>query len=326
MGGMSSTPSEMPKKPTLNDDHSINWKVWKEILADPRFDWMTYDPPQKKAGYGGILSNFYFFQPRACIGSYPPCCIAQCLQSQHGYKKIEISKADDWLPQFLERGNEDLPDSFRGVWWLEDNTANETLVTVQDMYNVEAFGGKNIFIKDQSTNWTQGTSLWGTMLKNVSTNKVPFELEPGENPKWLGMLTGDDFIYFLGEEDQGKLVHPDGKPVDFVPGLTWLRVSSKDGDVSKGVTYQYLMRKVAFKDPDGKIVKTQYYDKLVERCERPTPEGCCCNLFLCNLDDARFAASYDALDDHQLVVWDQDKYPKGHPPLSSFPYPPKPAL
>eukprot|EP00439_Symbiodinium_sp_Y106_P041883 s405_g5.t1 len=201
MGGMSSTPSEMPKKPTLNDDHSINWK---EILADPRFDWMTYDPPQKKAGYGGISSNFYFFQPRACIGSYPPCCIAQCLQSQHGYKKlgpcpflgsslkIEISKADDWLPQFLERGNEDLPDSFRGVWWLEDNTANETLVTVQDM---------NIFIKDQSTNWTQGTSLWGTMLKNVSTNKVPFELEPGENPKWLGMLTGDDFIYFLGEED-----------------------------------------------------------------------------------------------------------------------------
>ena len=31
-----------------------------------------------------------------------------------------------------------------GVWWLEDNTANETLVTVQDMYNVEAFGGKKL--------------------------------------------------------------------------------------------------------------------------------------------------------------------------------------
>ena len=34
-------------------------------------------------------------------------------------------------------------------------------------------------------------------------------------------------IWTLGViQDQGKLVHPDGKPVDFVPGLTWLRVSS----------------------------------------------------------------------------------------------------
>ena len=26
----------------------------------------------------------------------------------------------------------------------------------------------------------------------------------------------------------------------------------------------------------------QYYDEIVERCTRPTPDGCCCNLFLCH--------------------------------------------
>jgi len=314
MGGMSSKASETPKSPTLNDDHSINWKTWKEILADPRFPWMTYDPPQKHASYGGRFKNLYFFQPRACIGSYPPCCIAQCIQAKQGFRKINISKPDEWMPQFLERENEDLPESWRGIWWLEDNTANETLVSMQDMWKTEALAGKELFFKDQATNWTAGTSLWGTLLRKMSKVKVPFELEPGENPKWLGMLTGDDYIYFLDEEDKGKLVYPDGKPVDFVPGLTWLRVSCMHGDVSKGVAYQYLMRKIAFKDPDGNIVKTQYYDKLLERCERPTPEGCCCNLFLCNMDDAHFAASYEALDDHQLVVFDQDKYPIGKPP------------
>ncbi|CAE7753835.1 unnamed protein product [Symbiodinium sp. KB8] len=112
------------------------------------------------------------------------------------------------MPQFLERENEDLPESWRGIWWLEDNTANETLVSMQDMWKTEALAGKELFFKDQATNWTAGTSLWGTLLRKMSKVKVPFELEPGENPKWLGMLTGAS-VYglvpgFQMQKEQGE--------------------------------------------------------------------------------------------------------------------------
>ena len=37
------------------------------------------------------------------------------------------------------------------------------------------------------------------------------------------------------------------------------------------------LRRVAKKDPDGKLVKLPAYDDLLERVNRPTVEGCCCD-------------------------------------------------
>ena len=45
------------------------------------------------------------------------------------------------------------------------------------------------------------------------------------------------------------------------------------------------MRKVAQKGSDGEVVKTPAYQALLERVQRPTMEGCCCNFFLCNISD-----------------------------------------
>lgn len=300
-------PGASAAKPSLNPDGTVNWVKWHELVKDSKLPYMTFDPPQKKVSFSKSCRNCYFFPPRSWIGKAPPCCFADCLQYQYGpYSHLQISDADAWLGKMLERDAYYCPDFLRGVWWMRDNVANETMLTFQDAAWRQ---DGRVGMKDAGTNWTTGTSMFGSLLAAVKRFPVTFEIEPGENPKWMGLRNGDDWIYLLGEEDKGKLLYPDGSPVDFIPGLDLLRVSVPNGDPYGGVFYQYLVRCIAFKDCDGNIVKTQYYDEIKERATRPTPQGCCCNLFLCNVSDEDYPNVYDALDDSQIVIYTQDKYP-----------------
>ncbi|CAE7360709.1 unnamed protein product [Symbiodinium natans] len=293
-------------RPTINPDGSINFHKWHELIKDSKLPYMTFDPPQKKAAFAQGCRNCYFAPPRAWICATPPCCATRYLQQKYGpFKKFQISK-DDWLPLMLERDNPHCPDFLRGIWWMKDNIANETLLTFQDA----AWRPDGRFgTKDTGTNWSTGTNLLGSLLASIKKFPAGFQVEPGANPKWVGLTNGDDWIYVLGEEDKGKLLYPDGTPVDFIVGEDLLRVSVSGGDPYTGVFYQYLVKRVAFKDCDGKVVKTQYFDELVERATRPTVDGCCCNLFLCTTSDEDYGVVYDSLDDTQLIVYNQDKYP-----------------
>eukprot|EP00437_Effrenium_voratum_P043182 CAMPEP_0181466982 /NCGR_PEP_ID=MMETSP1110-20121109/36739_1 /TAXON_ID=174948 /ORGANISM="Symbiodinium sp., Strain CCMP421" /LENGTH=341 /DNA_ID=CAMNT_0023591785 /DNA_START=47 /DNA_END=1073 /DNA_ORIENTATION=+ len=300
-------PGATDEKPALNPDHTVNWVKWHELLKDSKLPYMTFDPPQKKEASPKAAATA--ISSRRGLGSGRPHPAASQIASSTNMAPIPTSRssdADAWLGKMLQRDAPNCPDFLRGVWWMRDNVANETMLTFQDG---EWRQDGRVGMKDAGTNWTTGTSMFGSLLAAIKRFPVTFEIEPGENPKWMGLRNGDDWIYLLGEEDKGKLLYPDGSPVDFIPGLDLLRVSVPNGDPYGGVFYQYLVRCIAFKDCDGNIVKTQYYDELKERSTRPTPQGCCCNLFLCNVSDEDYPNVYDALDDSQIVIYTQDKYP-----------------
>ena len=124
--------------------------------------------------------------------------------------------------------------------------------------------------------------MLGTVIMNIKSGGWQgVRISPDR--KWIN-LGGHDFIYLLDEKDH--LVDPQGKEVPFRVGEDFLRVSYQDGDPKKGIDYQYLLRRVAFKDAKGQLQKTPIYEQLLDQATRPTaPYGACCNLFLCNLSD-----------------------------------------
>lgn len=98
-----------------------------------------------------------------------------------------------------------------------------------------------------------------------------------------------------------------GREVPFIPGEDLLRITWAEGDPKKGVFFQYIMRRVAYKDKDGKLVKTPRYDEFsrsleISPDEWPNYSGACCNFFLCNIPDEKYGSIYDSLDDHQLII------------------------
>ncbi|CAJ1371951.1 unnamed protein product [Effrenium voratum] len=301
------------------EDDKINWEKYMELIKG--LDWLTYNPPQKKPEWTGRTRNFNFFTPRTpWLRGFPFCvaegfrCYLRCKGAD--IKHVYISQPDEWFNQMLSSTNPDCPDWLRGVWhmydvsfqWqcldVEDNVANETVVTMEDAMWKNGIGYKWPFV-----NWTTGSSWWGSVLLGMKYSFV-CALQISPDKKWIS-FSRDDYIYVLGPED--KMVDATGKEIPFVVGQDLLRITWTNGDPKQGIYYQYLMRKVAYKDEDGKLVKTPAYQDLLDRATRPTAAGCCCNLCLCNVSDEDYPSIYDQLDDHQLLVLNETSYPAAEP-------------
>lgn len=93
-------------------------------------------------------------------------------------------------------------------------------------------------------NWTTGNGLLGTVIMNIKRDAWPC-LRISPDRKWIA-FSAHDYIYLLDETD--KLKDPQGNPVPFRVGDDFLRISWRDGDPLKGIDYQYLLRRVAYKD------------------------------------------------------------------------------
>jgi hypothetical protein len=93
-------------------------------------------------------------------------------------------------------------------------------------------------------NWTTGNGLLGTVIMNIKRDAWPC-LRISPDRKWIA-FSAHDYIYLLDETD--KLKDPEGNPVPFRVGDDFLRISWRDGDPLKGIDYQYLLRRVAYKD------------------------------------------------------------------------------
>jgi len=300
-----------PPENAVNADGTINFKRWREMVEEAKLPFMVYDPPQKKVEFTKCRCC-NFFPPRATIGTVPPCNLAGCLQSRTGHTpetSFRISeKPEEWMKKMLVgQDHTHCPEFLKGVWWMRDNIANETIVTFQDIkWDTKLSPSGNIVgWKATRLNWSTGSNLWGTIASELKPRWARFEIENTEHPKWIG-LSGDDFIYILGEEDKGKLVHPDGSPVDFVVGEDMMRISCCRGSPKEGIFYQYLVRRIATQDSAGNIVLGKNYEELLDRATRPTVPTCCCDLFTCNITDEQFPQLYDTLDDHQINFFPED--------------------
>jgi len=71
----------------------------------------------------------------------------------------------------------------------------------------------------------------------------------------------------------GDQIHrPDGSPVEFEPGDMMRMAFHDNTDPSSGLAYQYLVRRVAYMDDSGNLVKTKAYEELKRRALMPEPE------------------------------------------------------
>lgn len=182
---------------------------------------------------------------------------------------------------------------------MQDNVANETIVSLESAHWGHPYGpNPEVGMKHALKNWTTGTGMLGTVIMNVKRNAWPcLRLSPDR--KWI-TFSKHDFIYLLDAND--KLKDVKGNEIPFRVGDDFLRVSWRNGDPKQGIDYQYLFRKVAFKDAEGKLQKTPTYQQLLERAKRPTVQGACCNFYLCNISDEEYGSIYDSLDDHQILI------------------------
>ncbi|CAJ1400276.1 unnamed protein product [Effrenium voratum] len=302
-------------------DGGFDWDKYNELVKG--IDILTYDPPQKKPAYVKKLRNFNFFTPRSPYGAGFPFCVSEgwrCyIRHKHGYEMqdVYISDPEAWFLKMLEppKCGNFCPDLLKGVWWMQDNIANETLVSWESAHWGKPDGrNPEVGMKSCLRNWTTGNGLLGTVIMNIKSGGWQgVRISPDR--KWIN-LGGHDFIYLLDEKDH--LVDPQGKEVSFRVGEDFLRVSYQDGDPKKGIDYQYLLRRVAFKDAKGQLQKTPIYEQLLDQATRPTaPYGACCNLFLCNLSDEEYGAIYDNLDDHQILIPGPETDLPWHPDLDA---------
>lgn len=287
-------------------DGGFDWEKYKKLVKG--IDILTYDPPQKKPAYVKKLRNVNLFTPRSPYFHGFPCCVSEAMRCyvrhKYGYEMqdVYLSNPDEWFLKMLEapKDGDFCPDFLRGIWWVQDNIANETVVSLESAHWGRPDGpNPEVGMKHALKNWTTGNGLLGTVIMNIKRDAWPC-LRISPDRKWIA-FSAHDYIYLLDETD--KLKDPQGNPVPFRVGDDFLRISWRDGDPLKGIDYQYLLRRVAYKDGDGKLQKTPTYEKLLERATRPTkPMGACFNYYLCNISDEDYGSIYDALDDHQILI------------------------
>lgn len=236
----------------------------------------TYDPPQLNGAvpYAGPLISCCTHRSQVCAKA--PCCCAPMAQRCIGNLEYgKLSEPDDWFGRMLDVSNPNAPELMKGLYWMEDNIAPEVILSFQSG-DWRADGG-GVYINTRY-NWSNDVSCWGTCCSFANCTGTPayawpFTLSPNRkfmniNPQWIYVLQPGDEIH-----------RPDGTPVEFEPGDMMRLAFNDNSDPSSGLTYQYLVRKVAFKDGDGNLVKTKHYEELKHRALMPEPEYGCCSCF-----------------------------------------------
>jgi len=107
---------------------------------------------------------------------------------------------------------------------------------------------------------------------------MPINMSP--SGKWLFFGDGQ-YAYRIQPGDE--FFTEDGERIDYIRPGDWMRINWVDeADPAKGVAWQYLVQRVAYLNEDGEIVKTEYYDTLLELAQMQSPSWC--NLCACTVN------------------------------------------
>jgi len=242
---------------------TMDWKKFEEAALPYT---KIYDPPQLKGAgqYAASLTDCCTHRSKVCSLSCAPWFQKRVHNLEYGL----LSEPDAWFSRMLENENPNMPQFMKGMYWMEDNLAPEVVLTFQSMDWRP--GGMQGYIMPRY-NWTNDTSCWGTcclVMNCTGTPNVawPFTFSPDRkfiniNPQWIYVMQPGDQIH-----------RPDGTPVEFEPGDMMRMAFHDNADPSSGLAYQYLVRRVAYMDDNGKLIKTKAYEELKRRALMPEPE------------------------------------------------------
>ena len=280
---------------------------WNKFEADAIPLAQLYNPPQlvsSCSGFGARLSMCInsLFTHRAPICAKPviPCCCAKAVQSRIAdLATVKLSDPDDWFVKMLSVEHPNTPEFLKGLFWMEDNYAPEVLLTFQDMDWVS--GKQGYFMPKYS--WTNDPSCIGTVclcnnFNGSPASAWPFSVSP--NDRWINI--DPQWIYRPTEGE--KITRPDGSVVEMAEGDMIRMGFRNNSDPTSGVTYQYLVRRVAYMQ-NGKLIKTKNYDELRRRATMPdTIGGCCGGYYNCSAVGANYIFdAYEPLSDEQVLLF-----------------------
>ena len=302
-------------------------------LAKMAADGGAYDPPQLNPARTFVSCCLGLPWPDSCnLGTVnwfshrsPLCALcpaAVCLgymKCCFGFTELSLLESgDEVFIEMLQRGvaPEQCPERLKGLYWMQDNLANEVLVTFQDAYWQPATATAPFLgTKDLGLNFTRDPTCFGVCngppfspftcppvgccpclclpcwavapcgstrsLPGCCLRRTPMTLVSSPDQRWIDLGLGNFiFIPTAGE----TLVAPGGEPVAFDAAQDLLRVSFYPEQGLSSINYQYRVRRVAHLSESGALVKTEAWDDLVAkvRATNETP-GCLGDRCYCNL-------------------------------------------
>lgn len=283
------TKYDFPKKTPAWFADGIPWDTFQEGKPP-----MIYDPPQWVPGYLPHFlqqCNFWSYRSPWCVVpcNCMACCQCCCIKDS---EIVSVDTPDEWMTKMITSGaNEKTPDWMRGIFWLCDNNApSETLFTFQSADWAE---GSKVASKKYYHNFGVPANCFGciTMFGAALTDST-LRIELSPNDKWINLYgAGPGWIYVDQPEDtfecKNAAVDLYGESFTPVTDLNeMLRVSHNDETLPLSEpNYQYRVRKVAYMDSYGKLVKTEAWDEFVKRAKMPfaagTEPNCCGYCFCC---------------------------------------------
>jgi len=290
-------------------------------------DGMPYAPPQLRHDKWPKLKgpvNWYSHRSPFCGECFIPACVCY-LKCCFGFKELSLLESpDEVFVEMLSRGVAPhlCPERLKGLYWMQDNLANEVLLTLQDTYwttpTSDAVSLQGM--KDMATNFSRDPTFFGCWngppfspvtcppigccpcccppcCMPVYATRTPMSFIASAAMKWLHAGPGT-FVYIPGSDE--VLRDADGNEVPFDSSQDLLRIS---GDPEgKAPDYQYRCRRIAYLAPDGSLVRTPAWEELIAkvRAENPTPGSCGGRLYTNLTIEQRLQNTLDYLNDRQI--------------------------
>jgi len=311
--------------PECSNFEVIDWAKWDAKNPRPP---KIYAPPQLNEGkFSGFIRSINFWGRRSPL--LRPCGITACLHRCFSPRTTASRISNDEIFYELldpSRESPTAPDFLRGVWWLKENLAPETLITIHNWAwksSAKSLGpGKPAPKKPTGPvglgavlyNWTSDPTLSGCCFASFVGGLVNIQIHP--EGKWIALAffrdpSKDsrvfwDWIYVVQEGDE--FYSPDGEKLDYLtPGnlirLTWSQQDVYECD-NANLNYMYTPLKVATLDKDGKTLVRHHpaYDDLQKRAtQRAKKRPCCFGRLACNLSSLeRLEFALEELSDKQM--------------------------
>ena len=236
------------------------WKKWMTEGVDNITK--TYSPPQLQPGYFPNICNRIDF-----ITHNSKCCNYCPLTSQA--RLFDLTRDGDiFLNKLLENESEKCPEYLRGVWWMQDNVVNERFVTFGDAdWKTDKYA-----IKHMKYNWTNDNTCQGKVHSCIlATFPLNLEIEISNDNKWIAIRSIstkgwmgriDEDVKYSNEWWEPQLRNTIGVSKEDLYRLTYAEFTNSKSRLK----YQYGMKRVAYLDKNGTLVKTEAWNEYLRRC------------------------------------------------------------
>mmetsp|Transcript_42008 Transcript_42008/g.110883 ORF Transcript_42008/g.110883 Transcript_42008/m.110883 type:complete len:357 (-) Transcript_42008:131-1201(-) len=267
------------------------WDVIESSFTPPQI----YDPPQLRPGYIKC-SCINYLAHRSPLGARPgcPCCCVPCAYCwQPGGYYVDLLEPDEWFTKMLSTGTSpNFPSELlKGIYWMDGNLSGEVLTTFHDAN----WTTPSVGLKLWWFNWVTDYNLIGCFMKTLSAStcfSLTNRIEVSPNKKWV-MLSfgtaprkadGANTCWMYVPQKGDKFKRLDGTELQWELG-DLMRINHESPySADAEVNYQYMARRVAYLDEDGKLVKTQAYEELRRQASAPNPHPpTCCGYGFCGL-------------------------------------------